>query len=365
MWRALALARRGGRVHPNPQVGCVLVKGGRIVGEGWHKGVGTPHAEQAAIEDAGPEAARGATAYVTLEPCAHTVRPDGTPRTPCAERCVAAGVAGVVCAMEDPDPRVAGRGFARLRDAGISVEVGTLGDTARALLRGYVKQRTTSLPYVLHKAAMTFDGKIAAMGGDSKWVTGEKARAYVHRHLRDRCDAVVVGVGTVLADDPSLTTRLRSGRNGHDPVRVVVDSALRTPLGAKVARPGTLVLAAEGRFSEDDRARLEDTGAEVLSLPAGPDGRVSIEAALRLLAERGLYDVLLEAGGELAAGFYAAGLVDRALFFVAPKIIGGRDAPTPVGGEGVGRAMSGALRLGRVTVRRFGDDVALEADVLQ
>lgn len=366
MARALAVARRGGHTHPNPAVGALVVKRGRLLGAGWHKGVGTPHAEAAAFADAGPDAARGATVYVTLEPCAHFARVDGTPRHPCAARCIEAGVARVVAAMEDPDPQVAGRGFAMLREAGIEVAVGVCEAAAREHLRAYVKQRTTGLPWVLHKAAMTLDGKIAAPGGDSKWVTGPEARGYVHRKLRHRCDAVVVGAGTVLADDPSLTTRLPSKRNGHNPLRVVIDSALRTPPGAKAAGPGTLFLcAAGGQDSAGRRAQLVATGAEAVEVAAGPDGRVAPEPAMRLLAARGVYDVLLESGGELAAAFWEAGLVDRALFFVAPKVIGGAAAPTPVGGAGLSEAMAGARPLGRLGVRRFGADIALEADVLR
>ena len=367
MRRALHLARLGQRTHPNPLVGAVIVDdskkdGGRVIGEGFHQGVGTPHAEAAAFVDAverfGVDAARGATIYVTLEPCSHTVGTHGEPRTPCAARCIAAGVRRVVAAMEDPDVRVAGRGFARLRAVGIKVTVGVEEARARALNAAYIHHRRTGLPYITHKAALTLDGKIAATGGDARWITGPEARAYVHR-LRDRADALIVGVGTILADDPELTTRLPAG-NGHDPLRVVIDSSLRAPLTARVARPGTLIIAVEGRVPDEKRRQWEVAGVEVLLLP--PDaasGRVDVKSIAAALGERGLLDVLLESGGELAASFWDVGLIAKALFFVAPKIIGGRDAPTPVGGAGHA-FMREARNLGRLTTRHFGRDVALE-----
>ena len=258
MRRALHLARLGHGTHPNPMVGAVIVDdsendGGRVVGEGFHKGVGTPHAEAAAFADAVEQggAGAGATIYVTLEPCSHTVGTHGEPRMPCAARCIVAGVRRVVAAMEDPDRRVAGRGFARLREAGIEVTVGVEEARARALNAAYIHHRRTGLPFITHKAALTLDGKIAAPSGDARWITGPEARAYVHR-LRDRADALVVGVGTILADDPELTTRLPIGvGNGHDPLRVIIDSSLRTPLTARVARPGTLIVAAEGRVGDE------------------------------------------------------------------------------------------------------------------
>lgn len=359
MRRALARARRG-RTHPNPMVGAVLVQGERIVGEGCHVKKGEPHAETVAFSRAGA-AARGATLYVTLEPCSFT----GGGRTPCVARCLAAGVSRVVVAMVDPDARVSGEGIAQLRAAGVSVTVGVEEAAARALNSAYIKHRTTGLPYITHKAAMTLDGKIAAVGGDSRWVTGEKARAYVHR-LRDRADALVVGVNTALRDDPQLTTRL-SGGNGHDPLRVVLDSTLRLPAAAAAVRAvrssssGTLV-ATTADPDPERRAALEAAGVEVVCLPTDNWGKVEVRALARLLAERGALAVLLEGGGEVAAAFWEAGLVDKALFFVAPRIVGGRDATTPV--EGAGRAvMADAIRLTGLRVRHFGPDVALEGEV--
>jgi diaminohydroxyphosphoribosylaminopyrimidine deaminase/5-amino-6-(5-phosphoribosylamino)uracil reductase len=360
MRRALVLARRS-RTHPNPMVGAVIVKEGQIVGEGWHKGVGTPHAEAAAFAAAG-SAAQGATIYVTLEPCSHTHNKDGSPRISCASRCLAAGVSRVVIAMVDPDVRVSGKGITRLREAGIEVLVSLEEEMARALNAAYIRQRTTGYPYIIHKTAMTLDGKIAATGGDSRWITGEKARAWAHRHLRHRVDAILVGTGTVLADDPSLTTRL-SGGNGHDPLRVVIDSSLKTSEQAKVSCAGTLFLSAEGKATQEKIAALRSTGAEVVELPEGADGYVDVEAAARLLAERGIYTVLLEGGGELASAFWQAKLIDKAIFFIAPKIIGGREAKSPVEGAGLSRSMADAVTLGKLTIRRFGQDIALEGEV--
>jgi diaminohydroxyphosphoribosylaminopyrimidine deaminase/5-amino-6-(5-phosphoribosylamino)uracil reductase len=355
-------------------VGAVVVRNGEIVGEGWHQGVGTPHAEAMAFAAAGEHAARGATIYVTLEPCSFTLRPDGTPRLPCSQRCIDAGVRRVVAAMADPDARVSGTGFAALRAAGVSVTLGVEEARARALNYAYIRHRTTGLPFITHKSAMTLDGKIAAPGGDSKWVTGEAARAHVHR-LRNRADALVVGVGTVLADDPSLTTRLPAGAgNAHDPVRVIIDSTLRTPPTAKVARAGTLILATEDIVADDSvktaaarrRAALEEAGAEVVLLPLDAAGHVDVQEVATLLAERGLIDVILEGGGRLAASFWEAGLVCRALFFIAPKVIGGggRETTTPVEGRGLSRSMADAAMLGTFTVRRWGPDIALEAEVV-
>ena len=373
MRRALMLAKRGKFTHPNPKVGAVIVKNGEIIGEGWHVRPGTPHAEAMAFAAAG-ENARGATIYVTLEPCAHTQNADGSPRLSCAERCVEAGVSRLVCAMQDPDPRTSGRGFALLRNAGVGVSVGLGEADARALNRPFIKHRETGLPYVLHKAAMTLDGKIATVGGSSRWITGAESRAYVHRALRNTVDAVVVGVGTVIADDPSLTVRLTdretvadsaNSRNVHTPLRVVIDSGLQIPSAAKVVTAGTVVYASDTMISRRRVPEITERGAEVVLLSSGADGRVDLSAAMRHLAqERGALSLLLESGGELAAGFYAARLVDTALFFVAPKLVGGRNAPTPLGGDGLTNDMNGAFRTGRIRVKRFGADIALYADIV-
>ncbi|XKE44661.1 bifunctional diaminohydroxyphosphoribosylaminopyrimidine deaminase/5-amino-6-(5-phosphoribosylamino)uracil reductase RibD [Halomonas organivorans] len=330
MARALVLARRGlYTTDPNPRVGCVLVKDGRAVGEGWHERAGEPHAEIHALRQAG-EAARGATAYVTLEPCSHQGRTG-----PCALALVDAGVARVVVAMTDPNPLVAGRGIARLREAGIEVEVGLLEDEARALNPGFVSRMARSRPFVRLKMAMSLDGRTAMRSGESQWITGPRARREVQR-LRARSSAVITGVESVIFDNSRLTVRadqleLPDGEAiaARQPLRVVVDSRLRLPEAAACLRePGrTLVATVEGQDGEH-RARLEGAGAEVLALPAGADGRVDLAALLAHLAEReDANEVLLETGATLAGAMLDAGLVDEMQLFVAPTLLGGEARP--------------------------------------
>lgn len=330
MARALVLARRGlYTTDPNPRVGCVLVKDGRRVGEGWHQRAGEPHAEVHALRDAG-EAARGATAYVTLEPCSHHGRTG-----PCAEALVEAGVAKVVVAMRDPNPLVAGNGVARLRAAGIEVEVGLLEAQARALNPGFISRMAEGRPFVRLKMAMSLDGRTAMRSGESQWITGPRARCQVQR-LRARSSAVITGVESVIFDNSRLTLRadqleLPDGEAiaARQPLRVVVDSRLRLPEAAACLRePGrTLVATVDGHDAER-RARLEAAGAEVLALPAGEDGRVDLAALLAHLAEReAINEALLETGATLAGAMLDAGLVDEMQLFVAPTLLGGEARP--------------------------------------
>jgi diaminohydroxyphosphoribosylaminopyrimidine deaminase/5-amino-6-(5-phosphoribosylamino)uracil reductase len=330
----------------------VVVVRGEIVGEGWTRsrpGVGL-HAEGMALERAGARA-RGATLYVTMEPCCHEVRPDGTVRVPCTRRIIEAGIVRVVCCCPDPNPLVAGRGIEILREAGVEVSVGLLEERAEEIHAAFFKYQRTGLPLVTHKAALSLDGKIAANRGAATPLTGPEARAAVHR-LRNRVDALIVGVGTILADDPQLTTRLSNGRRGHSPTVVIFDTHLRTPPTARVARPGTLFVTCS------DCPVSPGTG-EALRVRANSQGRADVMETMRALAERGLIDVLLESGGELAASFWEAGLVDRAVFFVAPKLLGGSDAPTPVDGHGLPQS----VRLTKVRSRRYGEDVAVYGEV--
>ena len=358
MRRALRLAALGRHASPNPMVGCVLVNAaGQVVGEGWHPKPGQPHAEVFALREAG-ELARGATAYVTLEPCSHQGR---TP--PCADALLAAGVKRVVAAMKDPDTRVAGQGLERLRSGGVEVAVGVGEAEARALNAAYIKHRTTGLPWVVLKTAMTLDGKIATASGDSKWITSPVARLAVHRQLRDRCDGILTGVGTVLADDPALTTRL-THKAGRNPWRIVVDSHLRTPLASQVVRrtkeDGRTILAALHSADPARREVLEARGCTVL-LCGEADGRVDVSDLLAQLGTRGdLIGVLVESGGRLAASLLAARLVDRWLAFVAPKIVGGADAPGPVAALGISR-MAEASSVKFRKVRRCGPDIVIDA----
>ncbi len=356
--RALALTNRA-RTHPNPCVGAVVVDSGEIVGEGWTRsrpGVGL-HAEGEALDRAGARA-RGATLYVTLEPCCHTQRPDGSTRVPCTERIIEAGIARVVCCVADPNPLVSGQGFEALRAAGITVEVGLLAKKAEEAHGAFLKHQRTGLPRVTHKAALSLDGKISSTRDAPTALTGSEARAAVHR-LRDRVDAIVVGVGTILADDPLLTTRLPGNRRGHNPVVVVFDSRLRTPPDARICRPGTLWVTPDPPCGTG--AKAERFGGQTLTVPPDSRGRPDVREALKALAARGLLDVLLESGGALAASFWEAGLVDRVVFFVAPTILGGSDAPTPIDGAGLPES----VRLTRVRTRRYGEDIAIFGEVGQ
>ncbi len=344
MRRALALAARAhGRTAPNPMVGCVLVRGGRLVGEGYHHRAGLPHAEVEALRDAGAHA-RGATAYVTLEPCNHTGRTG-----PCSEALIAAGVARVVAAMRDENPRVAGGGARRLGKARIPVEIGLLGDEARALNAGFLKWAATGRPLVTLKGAVSLDGRIAAASGDARWVTGEAARREAHR-MRDRADAVLVGAGTVRADDPQLTTRLPRGR---DPLRVVLDGKLTVSPAARMVRAGTLVATTRDAPAAAER-RLAARGAEVVRLP-GRRGRIDLGALLDELGRRDVLELLVEGGGAVHAGFLAAGLADRVAVFVAPVLIGAAGVPL-LALPGAER-MADAWRLSAVSTRRLGDDM--------
>ena len=347
MRRALRLAARAaGRTSPNPLVGAVVVKDGRIVGEGSHKAAGEPHAEAVALEKAGEEA-RGGTLYLTLEPCTHHGR---TP--PCADAVIASGVARVVAAMRDPDPRVDGRGFRALRAAGIEVEQGVLEDEAARLNEGFVTRVREGRPFVLVKLAVTVDGRVAVPG--RRYLVGKQALREVHK-LRDRYDAVLVGIGTVLADDPELTVREVRGR---DPLRVVLDADARTPPTAKVVRAKdpqrTIIFVA--RDAEQRRVkRLRDAGVLVATLPRAADGDgLDVAAALRWLGERGVNTVLSEAGPRVAGSLLRAGLAGRLLFLVAP--LAGGDGPLAIAG------LSTPIELARLRVRRLGSDVLLEGE---
>lgn len=350
---ALKLAARArGRTSPNPMVGAVVVKDGNIVGRGFHHKAGTPHAEIHALREAGPEA-RGATIYVTLEPCCHYGRTG-----PCSEAVIQAGIARAVVAMADPNPLVAGKGLKRLEEVGISVTLGVMEEEARQLNEVFLKYIATRLPYVVAKAAVSLDGKIATRSGKSKWITGPEARAYGHR-LRDRYDAILVGIGTILADDPALTARLKGGR-GRDPVRVVLDSRGRTPPEAKVLnqQSGAPTIIAVTKEAPLERIEgLRKAGAEVLVVSEGP--RVDLLELMKILGMREITSVLIEGGASVHGSALEAGIVDKAAWFIAPKIIGGTGAPGPVGGLGVDDPAE-AVELERVKIKRLGTDFCLE-----
>jgi diaminohydroxyphosphoribosylaminopyrimidine deaminase/5-amino-6-(5-phosphoribosylamino)uracil reductase len=336
-------------------VGAVIVRDGTVVGEGFHQAAGKPHAEIEALAAAGAHAA-GATLYVTLEPCVHHGR---TP--PCAPAVVGAGIRRVVVATGDTNPLVAGAGIVALREAGLEVVDGVLEAQAATLNRVFLRAMRERRPHVTLKAAATLDGKIADVHGTSKWITGDAARAEAHR-LRSESDAILVGIGTVLADDPALTVRVE-GRWPREPLRVVLDSTARTPTSAQLIQAATpsRAIIAVGAHAPEARVRaLAATGAEVVRCPDAT-GRVSPRALLSELFARDVRGILVEGGAEVAASFVDGDLVDRVAMFFAPLVIGGRGAPTVVGG--VGRELKRGLALESLEVRRVGDDLFVEADV--
>ncbi len=355
MEEALALAQRAaGRTSPNPLVGALVVAGGQIVGRGFHPKAGEPHAEALALREAG-ERARGATVYVTLEPCAHTGRTG-----PCAEALIRAGVRRVVVAMVDPDHQVNGRGIAKLRDAGVAVDVGLLEARARRVNEFFVKHRITGLPFASLKWAMSLDGKISADRNVETPITGDHARHYVHG-LRNVYDAVLVGVGTVLADDPRLTCRLPGGRN---PLRIIVDSHLRTPPGARVVAeaPGAKTLIVTTATAPAGRIEaLRRAGVEIV-VQEDPAARVALRPLFEDLGRRGVLSVLIEGGGAVNASALAEDLVDKVVALIAPRLIGGERAPTPVDGAGLSRIF-GPVQLRDLRVWSLGEDIAIEGYV--
>jgi diaminohydroxyphosphoribosylaminopyrimidine deaminase / 5-amino-6-(5-phosphoribosylamino)uracil reductase len=358
MRRALELAARARHLtSPNPMVGAIVLdRSGEFAGEGFHARAGEPHAERLALERAGARA-RGGTLYVSLEPCSHQGR---TP--PCADAVVAAGISRVVVAMVDPDPRVAGQGISRMREAGISVEVGLEEKEARRLNRFYVKHRTTGLPWVTARFGTSLDGKIATATGESRWITSEAARLESHR-LRQEHDAILVGAGTVVADDPELTNRLPEA--ARQPLRVVLDSTLRISPKAKVltgleTSPTLVVTTAHAK--EKAVAELRRSGAEVVAVGAtGPEQRTDLRQLLQLLGDRGILSVLVEGGAEVNGAFFDDHLVDGVVAFLAPLIIGGKEAPSAVGGRGA-QTLADAFRLTGLEVARIGDDLMISGE---
>ncbi len=348
MREALRLAELGvGRTSPNPAVGAVVVRGGRRIGRGYHRRAGGAHAEVFALRQAG-ERARGATLYVTLEPCCHFGR---TP--PCVDAVLASGVSRVVVGSLDPNPRVRGRGVARLRRAGLRVDVGVLEEPCRALNEDFAKYVTRGLPFVVLKLAATLDGRIAARGGDSRWVTGSTARRRVHQ-LRNRLDAVVVGSETVRVDDPELTCRLRGGRH---PLRVILDGRLRSPVSAWVFTrdPERTLLYTLA----DDGAKAERLRRRGVTVRRGGGARAgSLRRVLRDLARDGIKSVLIEGGGVLAAHALRAGLVDRLAVFLAPKILGGDGRPMVAPMQL--RRMADALPIADLRLERLGADLFVQ-----
>lgn len=356
MKTALELAKKGrGWTSPNPMVGAVIVKNGRITGRGWHETPGGPHAEVNAISDAAGETG-GATMYVTLEPCNHHGR---TP--PCTEAIIEAGISRVVCAMSDPNPVVKGGGAAYLASCGIGVETGVCEDEARRLNEFFIKFASTGRPFVILKSASTLDGKTATQTGDSKWVTGPAARRHVHL-LRHWTDAILVGINTVRADDPSLTARIDE-QSTKDPVRVILDTRLSIPEDARVLTQSSsarTIIAAGSNADPEKAKRLEKTGATVLYLPHGQNG-VDLNSLMEELGRISITSLLVEGGSRVSGAFFSARLVDKICFFYAPRILGGDGIPI-CSGPGP-RLMASASGVRDIRIRSFDHDILVEGYV--
>jgi diaminohydroxyphosphoribosylaminopyrimidine deaminase / 5-amino-6-(5-phosphoribosylamino)uracil reductase len=350
---ALELAATAkGKTNPNPLVGAVIVKNGMVVGSGLHRKAGEPHAEVHAFRMAG-EHAKDATLYVTLEPCSHYGK---TP--PCAELVKSSGVSRVVIAMEDPNPLVAGRGIKILQDAGIEVEVGVMEQEARLLNERFIHNMVTGTPFIISKVAMTLDGKLATYNGHSQWITGSEARESVHR-LRSEMDGIMVGIGTVLADNPQLTTRLPEG--GKNPIRIILDTKLRIPLDANVVNTSdaqTLVVTGED-VDLEKVAVLKEKGVEFIKAPVTDSG-LDLSIVLSGLFKIGITDILLEGGSNLNGAFLKAGLINKYLIYVAPKLLGGRHSKTPFAGED-SESMNEALNVKFHSIEHYGKDICITA----
>ena len=344
MQRALDLARRAkGRTSPNPLVGAVIVKDGKVIGEGYHQKAGSPHAEIYALNAAG-EGAKGATIYTTLEPCCHWGR---TP--PCTEALIRAGIAQVYVADVDPNPSVAGKGVQQLQDAGINVHVGVRRQEASDLNEVHRKYIQTGRPFVILKTAMSLDGKIATASGESQWITSEASRQRGHE-VRDTVDAILVGRGTVTRDNPSLTTRLQNGE-GQDAIRIVLDSHGRTRPDARIFNPESeadVIVAVTPKAPPENVDALEKAGAEAITVP-DTHGQICFKSLMEILGEREITSVLIEGGSQINASALTAGIVDKVMCFIAPKLIGGQNAPGPIGGEGI-QSLTEAVNLRRIRV---------------
>lgn len=357
MLQALDLARKGeGRTCPNPPVGALVVSGETIVGRGFHPAAGQPHAEIFALREAG-ELAVGATIYVTLEPCCHQGRTG-----PCTEALIQAGIKRVVVGTVDPNPQVAGGGVARLREAGIEVAIGALEEDCRRLIAPFARHISTGMPFVTLKSAMTLDGKTATSFGDSKWISNEKSRDRVHL-LRNKVDGIMVGVGTVLRDNPKLTTRIEG--DGRDPVRIVVDSRLRIPLEAAVVTldsPAPTLIATTPQASKEKIAQLEKYGVNVLVCNEQEGSGVDLVDLMRQLGRYPLQHVLLEGGALLNQGMLQSGLIDRVQFYVSPRLLGGSDGKGVFSGHGP-QHLSGAIPLGQLRTTWVAGDLLIEGEV--
>lgn len=359
MRMALSLARRGaGITSPNPMVGAVLVKDGKIIGKGYHRGPGRMHAEAEALQDAAGSA-DGATLYVNLEPCCHTDK--RTP--PCTKEIIKSGIGHIVIGMTDPNPSVNGRGIRELADAGLKVDNGVLSGDASKLNEIYSKFITTSIPYVIMKSASSLDGKIALASGEARWITGKVARRYSHK-LRLLVDAVLAGIGTVLTDDPSLNVRnIRS--KGKQPLRIILDSKLRIPLASRVfdmtAGQGTMLVTTKAA-APDRIAALENKGIKVLLAESREDGEICLKSLMPLLGKAGITSILIEGGSRVNASALHEGIVDKVVIMFSPRIIGGKDSIGMVGGTSPA-SLSESVFFNNISIRRLGEDIMIEGYV--
>lgn len=357
MRMTLSLARKGiGTTSPNPMVGALIVKGQKIVGEGYHKKAGFPHAEIVALEAAG-QAARGGTLYVNLEPCCHQGR---TP--PCVDAIVKSGIKKVIVAMRDPNPLVLGKGVEQLKRAGIDVKVGLLEAEARQLNEAFVTFKERNRPFIVMKAATSLDGKIATKIGESRWISNEESRKYANK-LRSTMDGVMVGINTVILDNPMLVPHVT--RPKRYPARIVLDSKLRIPLTSQLVKTAdryrTIIFALNEARTEKE-SRLRSMSVEVVRVGAGENGRISLAEVCRSLAEQEIVSVLLEGGGELNSSLLKEGFVDKIVFFYAPKIIGGKNASNLIAGKGVD-FLKDAYRIDVTSVRKLKEDICVEGYV--
>lgn len=354
MRKALNLAQCGwGRTNPNPLVGAVIVKNDKIISKGYHKALGSAHAEADAIMNS-KEPLEGSTLYVNLEPCSHFGR---TP--PCAKAIIEAGIKDIVIAMVDPNPKIQGNGIKILREAGVNVTLGILENEAKKLNEVFIKYITKNMPFVIMKSAMTLDGKTASVTGNSKWISCEGSRNYVHE-IRGRVSAIMVGINTVLADNPSLTARL-SAKEYKDPIRVIIDSKGRLPLDSNVINSSSnagVILATTSQIGSEKEKCLINKGVTVIKAE-NDDGSVNLKEVMEKLYKLEIDSVLIEGGGTINASALSAGIVDKIIMIIAPKIIGGKSAVTPVEGEGI-KLIEDAVSLHDITVKRIDDDIVLE-----
>lgn len=355
MKMALKLSKKGeGAVNPNPLVGAVVVKDGQVLGTGYHKFYGGPHAEVYALEEAG-SGAKGADIYVTLEPCSHYGK---TP--PCAEAIVKAGIKRVIIGAKDPNPLVSGRGIKLLKEKGIEIVTGILEEEARKINEIFIKYITTNRPFTIMKTAMTLDGKIATATGESKWITSEESREYVHK-IRNRVMGIMIGVGTAIQDNPLLTTRIKEG-NGRNPKAIIVDSTLRIPIDSRILQTidkREIIVACTKECNQDKEAKLKDMEVKIVKTPQNEDKKVDLKYLIKELGKDGIDSILLEGGGQLNFSALDSGIVDKIMCFIAPKIIGGERAKTPVEGSGVER-IKDVISLTNMEYRRIGQDLLIE-----